>query len=67
MVLFSKPDGTIIHSSVYLADDIVFTKNGATALYPWMLASISDLVNQYSFQVSPEEKLTVSYYRNKML
>jgi hypothetical protein len=67
LVLFSKPDGTIIHSAVYLADDVAFTKNGGTVINPWMLATIDSLLKQYSFQVAPDQKLTVSYYRNKML
>jgi hypothetical protein len=67
VVLFSKPDGDIIHSSIYLADDIVYTKNGATSIYPWMLATISDLMKQYSFQVPEGQKLTVAYYRQKAL
>jgi hypothetical protein len=67
IVLFSKPDGTIIHSAVYIADDICFTKNGATIIYPWMLATINDLLEQYSFQALPGQSLTVSYFRNKRL
>ncbi len=39
-----------IHSAVYIADDICFTKNGGTAVRPWMLSTISDLLEQYSFQ-----------------
>lgn len=66
-VLFAKPDGSIIHSAVFLAGDIVFTKNGDTPIHPWMLATIPDLLEQYSFQVAPDEKLMVVYYRNKSL
>ena len=67
VVLFARPDGSVIHSAVYIADDICFTKNGGTVIHPWMLATISDLLEQYSFQVNPGEKLTVSYYRNKRM
>ena len=67
MVVFSTPDGNIIHSAIYLADDIVFTKNGATAIHPWMLATISDLLKQYSFRVTPAHRLTITYLRNKSL
>ena len=67
VVLFAKPDGSIIHSAVYLADDICFTKNGGTIIHPWMLSTISDLLEQYSFQVAPDQKLTVTYFRNKRL
>jgi len=65
LVLFSKPDGSVIHSAIYIADDICYTKNGATSIHPWMLATVADLLDQYSCQVPPDQKLTVSYFRNK--
>jgi hypothetical protein len=67
LVLFSKPDGTIVHSAVYIADDICFSKNGSTVADAWILVTISDLIERYSFQVSPGQLLLVSYYRNKRL
>jgi hypothetical protein len=67
VVLFTKPDGSIIHSAVYIADDICFTKNGGTVIYPWMLAPLSDLLEQYNFQAGPGQQLTVTYFRNKRL
>jgi hypothetical protein len=36
-----------IHSAVYLADDIVFTKNGSNMAQPWMLMHLKDLVMKY--------------------
>lgn len=65
IALFSKPSGNVVHSAVYLADDIFYTKNGATFTYPWMLETLTDLLKQYSFQVEPGEKLVVSYFRLK--
>ncbi|MBB5035220.1 hypothetical protein [Prosthecobacter vanneervenii] len=65
IALFTKPSGAIVHSAVYIADDIFYTKNGATFTYPWMLETLPDLIKQYSFQVEPGEKLVVSYFRNK--
>jgi len=67
VVLFRKPDGTMIHSAVYIADDICFTKNGSAVTDPWMLNTISDLIEQFSFQVPPDQHLTVSYFRCKNL
>lgn len=67
IAIFSKPSGVVVHSAVYIADDIFFTKNGATFTYPWMLESLPDLLKQYSFQVEPGEKLVVSYFRQKNL
>jgi hypothetical protein len=68
IVLFVKGAGGQvegIHSAVYLADDIVFSKNGGTLLQPWKLATISDLVDQYSVVATPESPIEVRYYRNK--
>jgi len=67
VVLFSKPDGTIIHSAVYIADDICFTKDGADPVQPWMLSTISNLVTTYTSLLQPGEKLSLGYYRNKLL
>jgi hypothetical protein len=36
-----------IHSAVYLADDIVFTKNGNNMAQPWMLMHLKDLTRKY--------------------
>lgn len=38
----------IKHSAVYLADDLVFTKNGNNYRQPWMLMRIPDLLATYS-------------------
>ncbi|HEX7652893.1 MAG TPA: hypothetical protein VF607_05270, partial [Verrucomicrobiae bacterium] len=35
------------HSAVFIADDIVFTKNGNNYRQPWMLMHISDLLATY--------------------
>jgi hypothetical protein len=40
--------GNAIHSAVYIADDIVFTKNGNNYMEPWMLMRIKNLLANYS-------------------
>lgn len=50
-----------IHSAVYLADDIVFTKNGNNMAQPWMLMHLKDLMAKYE---SDGPARTV-IYRNK--
>lgn len=37
-----------IHSCVYVADDIVFTKNGASFAVPWTLARLENVLALYS-------------------
>lgn len=65
LVLFSKPNGDIIHSAILLADDILYTKNGNNPLHPWILSTMEDILEQYSWTVEPNEQLKVSYFRNK--
>ena len=65
LALFLTPQGALIHSAVYLADNIAYTKNGDTAMHPWMLSTVQDLIDQYSFQVPPDQALEVKFYRNK--
>ena len=37
-----------IHACVYVADDVVFTKNGADYLQPWTLMKIPDMLAHYA-------------------
>jgi len=37
----------VIHSAVYLADDLVFTKNGNNLEQPWMIMHMKDLMAKY--------------------
>lgn len=61
IIMFAKPDGSIIHSCVYIAAEIVFTKNGASPNAPWILMSLSDVEAFYP----SKEPLDLQYYRLK--
>ena len=65
LVFLSKPNGEIIHSSVYIADNVVYTKNGGHYLSPWMLMKIPEMVDAFSAMCPPDQQLKVTYYRNK--
>ncbi|MBI5772417.1 MAG: hypothetical protein HZA89_01575 [Verrucomicrobia bacterium] len=67
IVCFFRPNGGIIHSAVFIADDVVYTKNGPHYLQPWMLMRLSDLAERYTAVIPENEKLTVRYFRNKLL
>jgi hypothetical protein len=43
VLLFFKPDNTLVHSCVYIADNIVFTKNGTSFAMPWILMTLPDV------------------------
>ena len=57
LICFIRKDGTVAHSCVLVADDIVFTKNGVQVFSPWVLLRFSavaaiynhDGVNQLAF------------------
>jgi hypothetical protein len=61
IVLVLDEKGNGIHSAVYLADDILFTKNGNNYTQPWMLMRLNELVASYSTRTPAK----VSVYRRK--
>ena len=67
LLLMATPNDEIIHSAVFIADNIFFTKNGSTAIYPWMFARLSDLLKQYSFRAPEGQELVLRYFRHKGL
>lgn len=46
-VLCFLDNGEGLHSCVYIADDIIFTKNGDSILAPWVLMQIKDVESIY--------------------
>lgn len=47
LLVMNEDQTQILHSAVYLADDLVFTKNGGGINQPWMIMHIPDLVDIY--------------------
>jgi hypothetical protein len=47
LLLLMNDKSEIKHSATYLADDLVYTKNGNNYRQPWMLMRISDLLATY--------------------
>lgn len=47
LVFLVQPDGKPIHCSVYIADDVVFTKNGVSFRQPWILMKMADMLARY--------------------
>ena len=50
ILLFLNDKGNAVHSCVYIADNIVFTKNGENTLSPWLLKRLSDVEEIYKRQ-----------------
>lgn len=47
LLLLLGRDNEALHMCVYLADDVVFTKNGANTQQPWVLMRISEMLGEY--------------------
>lgn len=47
LILLLEEGQLAIHLCVYIADEVVFTKNGADVLRPWVLMKLSDVVREY--------------------
>lgn len=53
--------GNAIHSCVFIADDIVYTKNGRSPTQPWVLMKLDDVVSVYSMFYQTQ----IACYRRK--
>ena len=49
LVLLTQPDGDCIHSAVYLAGGLAFTKNGEGLGQPWIIMDVEELRELYGF------------------
>jgi len=47
VLMFMTSDGAPLHSCVYIADDIVYTKNGQNRASPWLLMKLGDVQRYY--------------------
>jgi hypothetical protein len=50
VLMFITSDGRAVHSATYLADDILFSKNGSNLLTPWLLMRLPDLSKLYDIE-----------------
>lgn len=56
-----KDDGNAFHSCLFLADDLVFTKNGRNQLIPWIISTLKDVSSIYLASTPG----TIQAYRRK--
>jgi len=59
VVLLTLPDGSSIHSATYIADNIVFTKNGPSLAAPFIFSTTEDMLAFYP----NSERIRLTYYR----
>ena len=48
VIIFVDAQGVTQHACVYIAGDIVFTKNGAQNTHPWVLMRLDQMRSLYS-------------------
>lgn len=63
LLLLLGPGQNALHMCVYLADDVVFTKNGANAIQPWVLMKVPEMLAIYQ-RLRPFD---IVFYRKKNL
>jgi hypothetical protein len=65
VVLADKDSGAVVHSAVYLADDLVFTKNGFGLAEPWMYMPLDKMMKIYSLHLGQPDSVKVLLYRRR--
>lgn len=66
-IFLATRDGVPVHAAVYIADDIVFTKNGGSLTQPWILMHMQDMLDTYAVKYPRSGPLKIFYYRKKTL
>lgn len=65
LVFLVLPSYESVHSAVFIADNIVFTKNGESVSQPWFLMKMEDMIELYSAPLPSEYTLKPLFYRRK--
>ncbi len=65
LALFMDSSVTALHSAIFVADDILYTKNGANSLQPWILTTVSDVLRTYAGLAKPGQALKIVYFRQR--
>ena len=63
LLLLVNEQGKAIHAAIFIAEDVVFTKNGEAYTHPWLLMELKDLLNIYTGDRIPR---VVTYRRNEI-
>jgi len=63
LIFLMRPNAEAVHSCVYVADNIVFTKNGPQPYVPWTLMELSDVRATYS-TTDPSIEMRVFRYKH---
>jgi hypothetical protein len=67
LIFLATKNNTAVHAACYIADDVVFTKNGVSYSQPWLLMHLGDMIDTYSVRYPSSGPLKPLYYRRKTL
>jgi hypothetical protein len=67
VVFLATAKDAVIHAAAYIADDIVFTKNGESYTQPWIFMHMQDMLDTYAVKHPHSGPLKVLCYRKKSL
>jgi hypothetical protein len=65
VIFINKETSAVIHSAVYLADDLVFSKNGFGLLRPWIYTHVRSLVDLYSAHIGTPDAVKAILFRKR--
>ena len=65
LVFLSTQQDTVVHAAVYIADDVMFTKNGVGPTQPWLLMHLQDLIDTHAVRYPSKGPLKTLYFRPK--
>ena len=57
----------MIHAAAYVADDLVFTKNGEDFRQPWILMHMADMLETYAVKYPDRDALKPQFFRKRNL
>ncbi len=67
LILVAVGNNTAIHAAAYVADDLVFTKNGGDFRQPWILMHMADMLDTYRIKYPNNGALKQHFFRKKSL
>ena len=65
LVFLATRNDAVVHAAAYIADDIVFTKNGTAYIQPWILMHLQEMVDTYTARYPHSGPLKTLYFRRK--
>jgi hypothetical protein len=65
LILVTVGGKSVIHAANYVADDLVFTKNGEDFRQPWLLMHMADMLDTYAVKYPNAETLQPKFFRKK--